>query len=98
MKSKAIKRAVGIFLEVNNGKTKWDGDEKKKQLGKEYMAVELLKKRMLRLRKTGHCTDLKICENDEDEVDKCIKQHPSNVVINWTTIEKIFPELMEVKK
>ena len=94
MKSKAIKRAVGIFLEVENGRTKWSGGEKKKQLGKEYIALDLLKKRMEKLKKTGHCTDLKICENDEVEVDKCIEQHPSNVVVNWSTIQKLFPELL----
>lgn len=94
MRYKSIKRAVGIFLEVENGRTKWAGDEKKKQLGKEYMAVELLKKRMLKLKKTGHCTDLKVCENDEAEVDKCIKQHPGNVVVNWSTVQKLFKELM----
>ena len=93
MKSKAIKRAVGIFLEVENGRTKWSGDEKKKHLQKEYMAVELLKKRIAKLRGTGHCTDLKICENDEDEIEKCIQQHPSNVVVNWSTVQKLFPEL-----
>ena len=94
MKQKSIKRAIGIFLDVDNGRKTWVGDEKKKQLEKEYMAVDLLKKRMAKLKKTGHCTDLKVCENDEDEIDKCIKQHPSNVVVNWSTVQKLFKELM----